>query len=122
MFGSRLALCAIAALTIGAGSALAQDAAQSCVETLAMVGYQEVYNWEYDDPSRYDVTWTYDPSKCAAPNATVPVASIRLYDNIGGGIYTCTLDQFAANRTSIHSECVFTRYGLNRHTRVFFVG
>jgi hypothetical protein len=126
MFGSRLALCAIAALTLGAGSALAQsqdpEAVNYCIRTVELVGYQEVYNWEYDDPSKYDVTYSYDPSKCAAPNATFPVNYIRLYDNVGGGIYTCSLEQFAANRTTIHSECILTRYVLNRYTRVFIVG
>jgi hypothetical protein len=121
MFGSRLALCAVVALTIGAGTVLAIEPV-SCGASVNAVDFQDTYYWEYDDSSVYDVSWSYDPSLCTTPNSTIAVNSVRLYNEVSGDTITCTYQQFSTSGRYIHSECTLTRCVNDRHTRTFVVG
>jgi hypothetical protein len=109
MFGSRSVLVAAVALTLGASAAFAQatiDPARqkflNCTGSLELVDNQQVYYWEYDDPTNFNITYKYDPTYC---DKDIPVNNIRLYDNIGGGIYTCEKKQFVAGQNRLRSTC-----------------
>jgi hypothetical protein len=109
MFGSRTTFAAVAALTLGALGAAAQTVAEkyaACGRTLKLVDPQSVYYWEYNDPAYYNVTYSYDPTVC---DTTVSVNYIRLSDYATGASYSCSREQFAANRTTLRSQCVLTQ-------------
>jgi hypothetical protein len=111
MFGSRTVLAAIGAVTLGAMSAVAQTDAQrakytACGASIKMVNPVYYYYWEYDDPALFNVTYSYDPTYC---DSTIPVNFIRLQDAVGGGVYTCSRQQFAPERKTIYSQCTLTQ-------------
>jgi len=110
MFGSRKTLVAVVALTLGALGVSAQtptrDKYSKCGESLIVVGIEPVYYWEYDDPAFYNVTYTYDPTYC---DSTIPVNFISVTDYLTGTSYACSKEQFAANRTTVHGQCVITQ-------------
>jgi len=106
MFGSRTTFGAVAALSLGALGVAAQTALQRCGTTLKLVDAQPVYNWAVDDPAYYNVSYSYDPTLCTS---TIPVNYVRLSDYETGASYSCTREQFAATRNTIHSQCVLTQ-------------
>jgi hypothetical protein len=110
MFGSRTTFVAVAALTLGALGVSAQTPAQikysACGGSLKLVNADPVYYWEYDDPAFYNVTYSYDPTYC---DSTIPVNYIGLTDYTTGTTYTCTKEQFAAGKTTVHGQCVITQ-------------
>jgi hypothetical protein len=110
MFGSRTTFAAVAALTLGALGVAAQAGAGTkygaCASTVKLVDPQSVYYWAYDDPSFYNVTYTYDPTVC---NSTIAVNYIRLTDYATGASYSCSREAFATTRSTIKSQCVLTQ-------------
>jgi len=113
MFSSRTVLAAAGALAIGALSVVAQTPTeeyrakfQACRETLFLRDARTEYDWNHDDPSFFNATYDYDPTKC---DSTIPINYIRLEDYVGGDLYTCTRQQFAADRSTIYSECRVTQ-------------
>lgn len=110
MFGTRSTIAAVAALTLGALGVSAQTAAQqkfaACKASVKMVNPQPVYYFEYDDQSFFDVTYNYDPAVC---DSSIPVNYVRLSDYDTGASYSCTRQQFAADRTTIKGQCVLRR-------------
>ena len=110
MFGSRTAF-AIGALTLGALGVVAQTSAQTqkfldCTASLTLPDIPPRVNWTHDDPSIFNVTYTYDPQYC---DSTIPVNYIRLNDFVGGSFTACTLSQFSADRNFINSVCRYTQ-------------
>ena len=112
---TRTKSLAIAAPTLGALGVVAQTAAETayrekvraCAASVGPVDFQEVYSWEYDDPTYYNITYSYDPTYC---DSTMTVNYIQLQDYANGGTSPCTRQQFAANRNTIFAECrVFDR-------------
>jgi len=111
MFGSRTVLAAIGAITFGALGAVAQTDAQrakynACGASIKLINPVYYYYWEYDDPSFFNVSYAYDPTYC---DSTIPVNSIRLHDFVGGGLYTCSRQQFVPERTTVYSQCTLTQ-------------
>ena len=111
MFGSRTTFAAVAALTLGALGVVAQSDAQKqkfldCTASLGVVGYQPRVNWAYDDPTIFNVTYTYDPTHC---DETIPVNYIRLNDFVGSSVTSCSISQFSSAKNSINSVCRYTR-------------
>jgi hypothetical protein len=107
MFGSRTTIAAIAALTLGSLGVVAQTDAQrqkflDCTASLSLEDYSTRVAYEYDDPSIFNVTYSYNPQYC---DSTIPVNYIRLIDFVGDVVYQCSLSQFAAGQTSINSVC-----------------
>jgi len=110
MFGSRTTFATVATLTLGALGVAAQTATETkyadCKASLQLVDPQPVYNWAYDDPAYYNVTYTYDPQYC---DSTIPVGSISLQEYATGESFTCTRQLFSADRNTIKSQCVLTQ-------------
>lgn len=112
MFGSRTVLAAIGTITFGALFVSAQtqadrDRLRECTNSIRVQNPQNTYYWAYDDPSFFNVTYLYDPAACDPTIA--PVNSVRLEDYVGGGVYTCTRQQFAPERNTIYSQCRLTQ-------------
>ena len=112
---TRTISIAIAAFTLGAVGVVARSAAdvayreqvRNCVGTVTPANFQDVYMWEYDDTTYFNITYNYDPTYC---DSTITFNSIQLTDYANGATYPCTRQQFAANRNTIFSECrVFDR-------------
>lgn len=107
MFG-RTTFAALLAAALGVAHVVAETTDEyrarflACTRTLSLVDPQPVFRWEYDDASFFNFSYQYDPTYC---NSSIPINSIRLQDNVGGGLYTCTRQQFSPDRTTIASEC-----------------
>ena len=114
MFGSRTVLAAIGVITLGAIRVFAQAGQpteeyrakyQACMAAIYLMNPQATRYYAYDDPTRFNVSYGYDPKLC---DSTIPVNYIRLQDYESGDIYTCTRQQFVPERTSVFSTCAIT--------------
>jgi len=106
---TRTISTAVAALTLGAHMVVAQTPAlayrekfQTCTASVGPLDFRNLYSWEYDDTSFFNVTYGYDPTHC---DPTMTINFIQLIDYANGGTYPCTRQQFAANRNTVYSEC-----------------